>query len=346
MKGFAKLAGERGSMGVIDVEEPTPAPDEALVEVAYAGLCGSDLGIYEFEDAFEFMEFPRVVGHEYAGTVVAVGDDVERFEPGDRVVEQIIRHCGECPHCLAGDTHICTDARITGIHHDGAYAPHITVPEKDLHHLRDDVTLREGATVEPTAVAARAVTENSRVRAESRVLVEGPGPIGLLAAQIARAQGAEVLVSGAGRDSAYRLPLAREMGFETVDVAETDVEAVTDERTDVGWDVVFDTTGHPSGISTAADVVKKGGQVVVLGLTDHAEFSLTPLVRGEVDVQCSYTYRWADFETAMDLIASGAVDVETLVDERFSLTAGTEAFEAAANAETCKPLFDLDDLRE
>jgi len=345
MKGFAKLAGEHGQMGLIDVEKPEPAADEALVEVAYAGLCGSDLGVYKFKDAFEFMEFPRVVGHEYAGTVVEVGEDVERFAAGDRVVEQIIRHCGDCAHCLAGDTHICTDARITGIHHDGAYAPYITVPEKDLHHLRDDVTLREGATVEPTAVAARAVCENSRVRAGSTVLVEGPGPIGILAAQIARAQGADVLVSGAGRDGEYRLPLAEDLGFETINVAEDDVEAVTDEWTDVGWDVVFDTTGHPSGISTAADVVKKGGQVVVVGLTDDADFSLTPLVRGEVDIQCSYTYRWADFETAMTLVASGDVDVDAFVDERFDLREGTEAFEAAANAQTCKPLFDLDDLR-
>jgi len=345
MKGFAKLAGEAGSMGVVDTEKPEPGPDEALVEVSHAGLCGSDLGVYKFKDAFERMTFPRIVGHEYSGTVVEVGEDVTRFEAGDRVVEEIIRHCGECRHCLEGDTHICTDARITGIDHDGAYAPYITVPEKDLHRLRDDLTLREGAIVEPSAVAARAVTENSRVRSGSTVLVEGPGPIGILAAQIARSQGADVLVSGAGRDGEYRLPLAEELGFETINVAEDDIGAATEEWTDVGWDVVFDTTGHPSGIRTAAQQVKKGGQVVVVGLTDDADFSLTPLVRGEVDIQCSYTYRWGDFETAMDLIAEGVIDVDTFVDERFDLTEGTEAFEAAANAQTCKPLFDLDDLR-
>ncbi|MFB6296434.1 MAG: zinc-binding dehydrogenase [Halobacteriales archaeon] len=345
MQGLAKLAGEHGSIGLIETEEPEPGPGEALVEVSHAGLCGSDLGIYEFEDAFEFMTFPRVMGHEYAGTVAQVGRDVDRFEPGDRVVERIIRHCGECYQCLSGDTHICDDARITGIHHDGAWAPSLTVPERHLQALHPALSPEEGAIVEPTAVAVRAVAVNSRIGPGDDVLVEGPGPIGILAAQVADAAGADVLVSGVETDADHRLPMAADLGFETINVAEDDVEAAAEARTDVGFDVVVDTTGHASGAETAAAVVRKGGQIVVVGQTPRIDLAGPPLVRGEIDVQFSYTYTWEEFETAMDLIAAGDVDTDRFIDRGFSLSDGEAAFEAAMAGETVKPVFDLDDLR-
>lgn len=347
MHGFAKTAGEYGAVDLIEVPEPTPGPGEALVEVGYAGLCGSDLGVYKFKDAFEFMTFPRVMGHEYAGTVVEVGENVTEVEPGQQVVEEIIRGCGDCYQCRSGTPNLCIDARITGIHHDGAFAPYLIVPEEDLHAIPEDMSLREAAITEPTAVAARAVTRNSRVRSGTSVLVEGPGPIGLLMAQIARDQGGDVIVSGVGPDADYRLPLAEELGFDTVNAAERDVAGVADERTDgVGFDVVLDATGHESGLRTGADAVKKGGQIVVVGLTGETTITMTPLVRGEVDIQCSYTYTWEDFETAIDCIRSGVVDTDRFIDDSHSLRDGEAAFEAAMNGETVKPVFDLAELRE
>lgn len=345
MRGIAKTAGKRGHVDLLETERPDPGPNEAVVDVAYAGLCGSDLGVYEFEDAFEFMTFPTVMGHEYSGTVVEVGEHVARYEPGDRVVEEVIRGCGECERCLRGAGQLCDDARITGIHHDGAFAPYIAVPEKDLHRLPDDVALREAAIVEPTAVAARAVTRNSAVRPGDDVLVEGPGPIGILVAQIARRQGGDVLVSGVATDATYRLPLADALGFDVVDVTETDVEARTEAFTDGGgFDVVFDATGHESGLRTAATVVAKGGQVVVVGLTGDASLSFTPLVRGEVAIQCSYTYDWSDFETAIELVRAGEIDTEQFIDTGYSLTDPIEPFEAMLAGETCKPVFDVSGL--
>lgn len=345
MQGFAKLAGEHGAVGLVETSRPEPGPDEALVEVSHAGLCGSDLGVYLFKDAFEFMEFPRILGHEYAGTVVEVGADVDRFREGDTVVERVIRHCGECYQCLVGDTHICDNAQVTGIHHDGAWAPYLTVPEKDLHHLHDDISLANGVLVEPTAVATRAVVENSRIAPGDDVLVEGPGPIGVLAAQVAGSVGANVVVTGVEQDAAYRLPLVDDLGFDTVNVQTESIEDAATVRTDAGFDVVLDTTGHPSGLSTATDVVRKGGQVVVVGLTDHVDLSFTTLVRGEVDIQCSYAHQWKDFETAMDLLGAGTIDTDRFVDRSFSLTDGAAAFEAAIAGETTKPVFDLGDLR-
>jgi len=346
MRGLAKTSRSRGGMELVDRDRPKPGPDEALVEVDYAGLCGSDAGIYEFESAFERMNLPTVIGHEYSGRVVEVGDGVTKFGVGDRVVERPIRGCGDCYQCEIGESNVCQNAVITGVDHDGAYEPYLVVPEDALHAIPDGVEQQHAAMVEPTSIGARAVIENSRVRAGDRALVEGPGPIGLLTAQIARAQGAEVVVSGVGQDADYRLPLAEELGFETINVATDDMEAYREDLTDgVGYDVVFDTTGHPSGLPSAVEEVRKGGQIVLVGQTGETTMEYSPLVRAEIDLQCSYASMYQDFENALRLIDTGDVDAETFIDDRFSLLDADEAFETFVSGGTCKPVFDVSELR-
>ncbi len=333
-------------MELVDRERPTPAADECLVEVDYAGLCGSDAGIYEFEAAFERMDLPTVIGHEYSGRVVEVGNDVTTFAVGDRVVERPIRGCGDCYQCKIGESNVCQNAVITGVDHDGAYEGYVAVPADALHPVPDGVEQRHAATVEPTSIAARAVIENSRVGPGDRVLVEGPGPIGLLTAQVAAAQGGSVVVSGVGQDADYRLPLAEELGFGTINVADDDLDGRRDELTDgVGYDVVFDTTGHPSGLPTAVDQVRKGGQIVLIGQTGETTMEYSPLVRAEIDLQCSYASMYEDFERSLRMIASGDVDSETFVDDRFSLLDADAAFEAFVGGQTVKPVFDVSELR-
>lgn len=345
MRGLTKVDRSRGAMELVERPRPEPDVGEVLVEVDYAGLCGSDAGIYEFESAFERMDLPTVIGHEYAGRVVEVGAGVTRYTPGDRVVERPIRGCGECYQCSIGEKNVCQDAVITGVDHDGAYERYIAVPEKALHPIPEDVEQQHAAVAEPTSVAARAVIENSRVGAGDRVLVEGPGPIGLLTAQIANAQGGTVVVSGVGQDTAYRLPLAEELGFETINVETDDTDARRERHTgSVGYDVVFDTTGHPSGLTTAVDEVRKGGQIVLVGQTGDTTMPYSPLVRSEIDLQCSYASMYQDFERAFRLIRDGAVDCETFVDIRFSLRNADEAFETFIDGETCKPVFDVSEL--
>ncbi len=334
-------------MKLVDVEQPEPTEDEVLIEVEYAGLCGSDAGIYQFKSAFERMSLPTIIGHEYAGTVVEVGNGVTRIDPGQRVVERPIRGCGECFQCQIGRENICQNIELTGIDRDGAYAGYITAPADSLQIVPQGVDPRHAALAEPTAVCTRAVIENSRVGAGDRVLVAGPGPIGLLTAQVAEAQGATVTVAGVGRDTNYRLPLAEELGFATVNIEEEDLETCWTEDTDgLGYDVVFDTTGHPSGLPMVADAVRKGGQIVLIGQAGETSISTTSLVRAEVDLQCSYSALYRDFDRAFRLIATGDVDHETFLDDRFSLTDAETAFEAFLSGETCKPVFDVSVLRE
>lgn len=334
-------------MELVSVERPDPAPDESLIEVEYAGLCGSDAGIYAFKSAFKRMELPTIIGHEYTGRIVEVGDEVTKFSVGDRVVERPIRSCGDCYQCEMGQANVCPNKRITGVDHDGAYAGYIAVPEEDLHAVPDDVEPRHAALVEPTAITTRAVIRNSRVKPGDRVLVAGPGPMGILSAQVADAQGADVVVAGVGRDRSYRLPLADELGYPTIDVETDALENYREELTDgVGYDVVFDTTGHPSGLTMATEEVRTGGQIVLIGQSGETTVDVNPLVRSEIDLQCSYSAMYEDFERAFRLFSTGDVDIETILDDRFSLREPTDAFETFLEGETCKPLFDVSVLRD
>lgn len=122
MRGLAKTRRSHGALELVERERPEPGPSEALVEVDYAGLCGSDAGIYEFESAFKRMDLPNVIGHEYCGRIIEVGDNITKFSVGDRVVERPIRGCGDCYQCEIGEENVCQNAVITGVDHDGAYA--------------------------------------------------------------------------------------------------------------------------------------------------------------------------------------------------------------------------------
>lgn len=333
------------SVEVQEGERPSPGPDEVLVRVHSAGLCGSDAHAYKYEAGYEWIPIPRVMGHEYSGEVVSVGENVNTFSPGDRIVEEPIHHCGSCFQCKNGQENVCQNFSITGMHRDGAYADYTVVDPEHLHAVPDSVPLDHAAITEPTSIATRAVFTQSKVTPGDDVLVEGPGPIGVLTAVIADSMGANVLVSGLNKDATARLPQLESIGIDTIDVEEESLEERTDARTDgVGFDVVFDTTGHHSGVELAVDVVRKGGQVVVVGLPgDTSEVFVTPVVRGEIDVNTSYGSTWTNFEQALRLMENGTVDATDIVDTSFSTSDPAAAFEAFLNSEVIKPVFSFAD---
>jgi len=322
-------------------EDPTPDHDEVLVRVHTAGLCGSDAHAYKYEGGYEWIQIPRIMGHEYSGTVVEVGTAVEQFESGDKVVEEPIHDCGHCFQCKNGQSNVCQNFSIKGMHRDGAYADYTIVKPRHLHAVPDSVALEHAAITEPTSIATRAIFDQSDTTPGDTVLVEGPGPIGVLAAAIADSIGANVLVSGLDRDVESRFAVVEELGIETVNVESDDLDERREEFTDgIGFDVVFDTTGHNSGVETAVDQVRKGGQIVVVGLPgEPSELFVTPLVRGEVDLNTSYGSTWRNFEQALRLMEGGDIAAEVIVDDTFSVADPAAAFEAFLGSETCKPIF-------
>ena len=327
-------------------EEPVPGPGEALVRVHTAGICGSDAHAYKYDESYrDWVPVPRVMGHEYSGTVEAVGEDVDALAPGDGVVEEPIHGCGECFQCKNGQPNVCQDFSITGMHRDGAYTKRVCVEADHLHRVPEGVPLEEAALTEPTSIAARAALTRSSLEPSESVLVQGPGPIGVLTAAIADSVGANVVVSGLGKDTRYRLPLVEELGIDTVNVHETGLDVTVDERTDGrGFDLVVDATGHRSGVEMAVDHVRKGGQIVMVGIpngTSEVPFATT--VRGEVDIVTSYGSTWRNFEQALRLLEEGAVDASTLTDTSYSVSDPSEAFEDFLASETCKPVFSFAD---
>ncbi|WP_247004405.1 zinc-dependent alcohol dehydrogenase [Halosolutus gelatinilyticus] len=329
------------SVEIRERERAVPGDDEVLVRVHSAGLCGSDAHAYTYEDGYKWIPLPRIMGHEYSGEVVEIGDSVTDFAVGDSVVEEPIHDCGSCFQCKNGQPNVCQNFEITGMHKDGAYTEYTTVKPRDLHHIPDDVPLGDASITEPLSIATRAVLDQSTITPGDTVLVEGPGPIGVLVAAVADSLGASVVVSGLRKDTEYRLPLVERLGIDTVNVDRTALSEIVDEKTDgVGFDAVFDTTGHRSGVEMAVDHVRKGGQVVVVGLPgESSEVFMTPIVRGEIDINSSYGSTWTNFEQAIRLLSEGAIDVDVIVDRSFTVDDPTQAFEAFLASETCKPVF-------
>lgn len=339
MRAVAKKNNSAKSLSIVSRENPEPESNEVIVQVENVGICGSDYGIYVGKDTYDWVDFPRVLGHEYSGSIISVGEQVENHNVGDRVVERPLRPCQQCETCYRGDKHLCENIKTTGFDHDGAFAPYIRVPESSIHKLWGDITYQEAALLEPTSVAVRAIQQNSRISACDDVLIEGPGPIGILSAQVAEAQGANVTITGVNKDSSYRLPLASDLGYATYNVSDIALEKVVKSETvSEGYDVIVDATGHPSGLENSITAVKKGGQVVVVGIPGEINPDFSYFVRSEIDIQCSYTSLWPDFERALKLINSGMMNPGEIVEE-YSIKEPKKAFEAFSTGDTVKPMF-------
>ena len=326
-----------------ELERPSLNSDEVLVKVHSAGVCGSDAHAYEYHGGYEWIQIPRIMGHEYCGEVVETGVNVDEFTEGDKIIEEPVHDCKECFQCKNGQSNVCQNFSVTGMHRDGAYAEYVAVKPEFLHSVPEDVPLRHAAITEPTSVATRAVLDQSVTTPGDNVLVEGPGPIGLLVATVADSLGANVVVSGLDLDAGYRLPLLNQLGIETINVESDSLEERAETLTDgLGFDVVFDSTGHHTGIETAVEYTRKGGQIVVVGIPNEtSEVTLTSMVRGEIDINTSYGSVWANFEQALRLMERGEIPVDEMIDTSYGTDDPAAAFEAFLDGETCKPVFEF-----
>ena len=248
-----------GTYEVWEVPAPEPAPGEAVIDVERVGVCGTDVEFFTGEMAYLHQghsSYPMRLGHEWSGRVAAVGDGVDTTWIGRRVMGDTMLGCGTCRRCLRGHQHVCDRRQELGIRGDrpGALAEQLAVPVSSLHVLPDTVDAALGALVEPGGNALRAA-QAAQPRAEDRVLVLGPGTIGLLVAMFARAAGAEVHLMGRTDSS---LDFARTLGFDHV-WRESEVP-------DLPFDAVVDASNAAHLPATALDLVEPGGRVVYIGL--------------------------------------------------------------------------------
>lgn len=310
------------ALEVVEVPDPTPAPDEVVLRVEACGICGSDLHLTE---AFPLVGL--VLGHELCGTVVAVGSDVEGWIEGDRAAGLPLATCGTCLACRSGRVRKCERTTMIGIERAGGYAEHIALPARSAFRLPDAVDAIRGALVEPLAIGLHAV-ERAGLRIHEDVLVIGAGPIGLTLAMWLRALGAgEVVVSDpvAGRRS-----LATRLGASaTIDPAAGDVGTQFADCTGARPSLVIECVGVPGMIQHAAQCAAVDGRVVVSGVCMAPDrIEPFPMMEKELDLRFAYYYRTQDFERTISMLASERVDPTPMVTSEVDLDGAPAAFAA------------------
>jgi threonine dehydrogenase-like Zn-dependent dehydrogenase len=307
------LTGPRRA-GVVDVPDPVPAAGEVVVDVRRVGICGTDVELFTGDMAYLRTGrswYPLQIGHEWSGVVRETGEGVDRAWLGRRVTGDTMLGCGRCRRCIAGRHHVCADLAEVGISlgRAGAAAERLAVPASSLHPLPDSVDDTAGALVEPGGNAVRAVRAAALASGE-RLLVAGAGPIGLLAALFARADGIEVHVVGRSERS---LRFARELGAAGV--------STWDGLPDGPWDAVIDATNDPSVPARAVELVEPGRRVVCIGLAgDPSGIDTRTLVLRDVTVT-GILGASAGLDGAIEAYAAGSVDPRPLVGATVPLEA-------------------------
>lgn len=329
MKAIVKYAPGKGTVEIQEVEEPKPAPGQVKIEVKAAGVCGSDLHIFHDEIAIP-VEPPVIIGHEFSGVIVEVGDGVAHLHTGDRVTcETTAWSCGRCLQCRLGHENMCANRKVVGYAVDGCFARYCVVNERQVHMLPATVDFVAGALTEPLACCVHAVQELTTISAGDLVVITGPGPIGLLCLQLAKAAGGHVVICGTSQD-AERLELASRLGADrTVNVEAEDtldlIERLTKRQ---GADVFLECAGAPPAARMGLLATRRGGQYTQVGLFPGPfELSFDLIAYKELRVTGSLGQRWTSWQRALSLLGQGQVDTKVLVSHVLPLTEWREAFD-------------------
>ena len=339
-RGVAVLAatyvGDR-KLTVVEREPRSPGEGEVVIDVAYTGICGTDLHILHGA-MDQRVTMPAVLGHEMAGTIASVGEGVEGWSIGDHVTVMPLASCGHCPACLSGNSHICHNLNFLGIDSPGSMQASWTVPDKVLVPLPASLSLEHAALAEPTAVAVHDV-RRADLREGERAFVVGGGPIGLLVACAARARGADVVVVELAEP---RRTLAEQIGLRTLDPASADVEAFASEWTEgAGADVSFEVSGAPAGIETAIQALAVRGRMVVVAIhSTPPPVNLFRLFWRELTIIGARVYEREDFQEAVRLLEQGAIPADLLISRVEPIDEVAAAFAELESGRAMKVLID------
>ncbi len=311
-------------MEMVRLERPAPAAGQILVQVHTVGICGSELEGFLGHNSLRRP--PLLMGHEFSGTIAAVGDAVEWLAAGDRVTVNPLTSCGSCSHCRRGLPNLCGDRRIVGIHGPGAFAEFVVVDAGQAIPLSSDLPLVRAALAEPLACSLRAARRALSGAVGSNVAVIGAGAIGLLCARVAQIMGAaRVVISD---KNASRLDIARKAGIaHTLEAGGDDLpDRVREIAGPEGVDVVIDAAGFQPTRSCAMALLNNGGTFMNIGLgIDDTTLPINLLTRSEIRILGSFAYTPDDFRAAVQLLADGRV-TEAGWTREAPLAYGTQAF--------------------
>jgi L-iditol 2-dehydrogenase len=328
----AAVVSEPNCFSVQDVERPSPGRFEVLCRVRAVAICGTDPHIIQGHyPGFWPKHWPLVPGHEWCGEVVELGEGAASlgWEIGARVAGTSHAPCGYCRRCIEGRYNICENFGVDGLHaqygHNapGAYAEYVVHSVRSVFRVPDELSDEEAAMLDPASIALHTVMRGGQ-RPGDAVVVVGPGVMGLLVAECARALGAgRVIVVGRGA----RLAKARELGHEVVDFSEKDpVEVVREATRGYGADVALECSGAPAAVGQCVEMVRKGGRVAVIGIPlEDASLPMPRTVLDEIDV-VGVRASAGEMPRAIELVATGRIRLRELITHRYALEDFAEAY--------------------
>jgi len=346
MQALVKTQKGYGNTELTDIPEPTPGPRQVKAEIKYCGICGTDYKMYTDDHAYYTP--PVVLGHEFSAVIVEVGEQVQNLSVGDEIVAAPLRprrpmHQRHAYH-FPGFVRRGFDTPW-GVAGYGGFTKYGVYSEESVIKLPAGVDLVSAALTEPLSVCARGIIEFGMVHCTDVAVVSGPGSIGLLAAQIAKAEGATVIVCGIDGDE-KKLELASELGVDMVfNVSKEDpLPAILDMTYGAGADVVIECAGHGSSISNLINYARLGAQFIQIGTSMHTyEIDFMQLAYKELKVVGSFGASYGEFEKSLRLMANGQVNASGVVSHKMPISQWQEAFKIIENRESVKILLHPDE---
>jgi L-iditol 2-dehydrogenase len=341
MKAVVKSENGYDNMSLKEIPVPKPTGSQVLLKVAYTGICGTD--IHSFKGEYANTRYPLVLGHEFSGRVVAVGPDVKKVKIGDRVTsETTFETCGKCIYCKKRQYNLCPYRRGIGTVQNGSMANYVLTRDESCHILPDNVSFKLAAMSEPLAGCVHALYQKTPIKFGDKVLIIGPGPMGLLSLQIAKNIGATVIVSGITKDE-NRLKIAKELGADyVVDTMKQDLKEVVDKLTDgVGLDKVYDCSGAVPAVNQGINLLKKTGHFQQIGLfaKPKNELDLSTIIQHEITYRGSRSQNPHDWPLTVFLESKGIVNTDKMVTKVFDLDHWRDAFEAMMAGQELKVMI-------
>ncbi|MEL9998501.1 MAG: alcohol dehydrogenase catalytic domain-containing protein [Thermoplasmata archaeon] len=298
-----------GDIRVEETEVPEIDDDEVLIKVSYCGICGSDITAFKTGNYVPGI----IIGHEFSGIVIKKGKNVNNVNEGDKVVGLSLIPCGKCEYCLSGKPNLCKNALMTGITINGAFAEYVKLPKDAVLKIDNKLNAIEATLVEPLAIVLHAINISSFKPGKS-ILIQGAGPIGLLTLGMMKISGASKIFLSEISDK--RIEVARNLSSDVyfINPSKSNIFSFIEKETDgEGVDIIFDTTGSPTAIKSNYTLVKRGGEIVILGIPElPVESDIFTLVMDEITIKGSFE-GVNEFKDAIDFISQRKVNFSSII---------------------------------
>ncbi|SUK04768.1 sorbitol dehydrogenase [Staphylococcus agnetis] len=339
MKALIKIAPGFDNLELKDKDIDSVHGDKVKIQVKYAGICGTD--IHTFEGHYR-VNFPVTLGHEFSGEIIEVGDQVTKFNIGDRVTsETTYEVCGKCRYCQSKDYNLCNHRKGIGTQIDGAFTNYVIAREESVHHIPDNVSDKAAAFTEPLACAYHGVSKLD-VKTGDIAVVMGPGPIGLLVAQVLKSKGARVVICGLDNDK-ERLIKAKELNIDkAINLQKTDLNTLINKLTNnYGADIVVECSGAVPAANQGLNILRKKGQYAQIGIfkDDEISINMSKVIQKELTIVGSRSQKPSDWEPSLNLIADGTIEVEPLITNIYDIDEWDKAYTHLKSGEGIKVLL-------